>query len=101
MQAGESKPRLPPRHVILTYELAGTLRHKWAMNPWHVHEMAVDRAGNVYTLGHRIDGHSAKLIRKYSRDGVFELTTSFFPMLGGAGDDVLFLNRYTATVLRR
>jgi hypothetical protein len=82
VQAGERALRLPPRHVILTYDLAGTLRHEWVMNPWHVHEMAVDRAGSVYTLGDRIDGHSANLIRKYSRDGVLErefMPAAMFP----------------------
>jgi hypothetical protein len=52
------------------------------MNPWHIHEMAVDRAGNVYARGERIDGHSANLIRKYSRDGVFErefMPAAMFP----------------------
>jgi hypothetical protein len=82
VQAGEKALRLPPRHVILIYDVAGTLRGKWAMNPWHVHEMAVDRAGNVYALGERIDRHSANLIRKYSRDGVLErefMPTATFP----------------------
>jgi hypothetical protein len=77
VQAGEKALRLPPRHVILTYDLAGGLRGKWAMNPWHVHEMAVDRGGNVYALGERIDRHSANLMRKYSRDGV--LKREFMP----------------------
>jgi hypothetical protein len=30
-----------------------------------------------------------------------ELTTSFFPMLGRIGRDILFLNRYTATIQHR
>jgi hypothetical protein len=82
VQAGERALRLPPRHVVLTYDRAGTLRSKWVMNPWHIHEMAVDRAGNLYALGDRIDGHSANLIRKYSRDGVFErefMPAAMFP----------------------
>jgi len=82
VQAGEKALRLPPRHVILTYDLAGTLRRKWVTNPWHVHEMAVDRAGNVYALGHRIDAHSANLVRKYTRDGVLErefMPAAMFP----------------------
>jgi hypothetical protein len=94
VQAGERALRRPPQHVILTYDLAGTLRRKWVTNPWHVHEMAVDCAGNVYALGDRIDAHSANLVRKYTRDGVLEwfggaeLTTSFFPMLGRIGRDI-------------
>ena len=82
VQAGEKSLRRPPRHVILIYDLAGTLRGKWTMNPWHVHEMAVDRAGNVYALGHRIDAHSANLVRKYTRDGVLErefMPVAMFP----------------------
>ena len=82
VQAGERTLRVPPQHVILTYDLAGTLGRKWVTNPWHVHEMAVDRAGNVYALGHRIDAHSANLVRKYARDGVLErefMPAAMFP----------------------
>ena len=45
-----------------------------------------------------LDGRRAQSLE--SADGV-ELTTSFFPLLGRIGNDVLFLNRYTATLLRR
>ena len=39
----------------------------------HCHDIAVDRSGCVYALGHRIDGvHGANLVRKYTRDGVVE-----------------------------
>jgi len=82
VQAGERALRLPPRHVILTYDLAGTLRRKWSTNPWHVHEMAVDPAGNVHGMGDRIDAHSANLVRKYTRDGVLErefMPAAMFP----------------------
>jgi len=73
VQAGEEVRREPPRHVILTYDLTGALRRKWVVNPWHYHQIAVDRSGNVYAMGHRIDSRRAKhLIRKYSPDGVVE-----------------------------
>ena len=45
-----------------------------------------------------LDGRRAQTLE--SADGV-ELTTSFFPLLSRVGTDVLFLNRYTATLLRR
>ena len=73
VQAGERALRLPPQHVILTYDLAGTLRRQWVVNPYHHHQIAVDRAGNVYAMGHRIDGQPARnLILKYSPEGVVE-----------------------------
>src|SRR6267378_7565748 len=72
VQAGEEVRHEPPRHVILTYDLTGALLRRWVVNPWHYHQIAVDRSGNVYAMGHRIDSRAKNLIRKYSSDGVVE-----------------------------
>jgi hypothetical protein len=57
-------------------------------NPYHHHEIAVDRAGNVYAMGHRIDGQPARnLILKYSPEGVVErefFQTSLLPNVADA-----------------
>ncbi len=82
LQAGERRQRRPPRHVLLTYDRSGTLRSLWQVNPYHHHDIAVDYDGNVYALGHRMDGQAAaNLIVKYSRSGVVErefLSSKFF-----------------------
>jgi hypothetical protein len=91
----------PPRHTLLLYGHAG-LEEVWQVNPYHHHKIAVDRAGNVYALGHRIDtSQTGKLIVKYSPGGsvVAEfLAADLLPQganavhLGGqAGDNHLWI----------
>src|SRR6266571_2880216 len=89
VQAGEKALRLPPRHVILTYDLNGALRRKWVTNPFYFRQIAVDHAGNVYGLGVRLDGvRVANLVRKYSADGAVQ--GEFFPSVYMADSDELF-----------
>lgn len=86
VQSGEKSRGMPPRHVLLVYDLAGKLRAQWHLNPYHHHEIAIDRGGNVYGLGHRIDGPASNLVIQYSPDGVVTrefLPASLFP--DGAG----------------
>jgi hypothetical protein len=64
----------------------------WQVNPYHHHKIAVDRSGNVYALGHRIDARPAKnLIVKYSPKGT--VIREFLPVdLLPNGQDTVLLN---------
>ncbi len=43
------------KNFILTYDALGNLRRLWDVRPYHHHQIAVDREGNVYGFGHRED----------------------------------------------
>lgn len=89
VHAGEKRLLRPPRHVILTYDLSGTLRRRWVVNPYHHHQIAVDGRGAVYAMGHSITRErGANLILKYASDGTVErefLPARFF----SRGDDAV------------
>jgi hypothetical protein len=72
LRGGERDRHEVPRHVLLTYDVDGTLRSLWEMNPYHHHRIAVDDAGYVYALGHRLNGPTPNFIIKYSPEGVVE-----------------------------
>ena len=89
VQAGERRLHRPPRHVVLTYGLAGALRAVWVVNPFHHHKIAVDQSGNVYCLGHRIDAVRApNVVIKYSPNGVVEREFFSSDLLPGGADAV-------------
>jgi hypothetical protein len=76
-------------HVILRYQPSGFLSKTWHVSPYHHHKLAVDRDGNVFAFGHRIDspdgleGPDYPLLIKYSPDGVVLkefLDRSLFPL---------------------
>lgn len=67
--------QFPPSHqgrlYLLTYGRDGSLKKAWLTNQYHHHKIAVDKMGNVYAFGERIDAMStdAPLMVKYSPDG--------------------------------
>lgn len=78
------------RSLLLSYDGAGVLRKVWNVDPYIHRQLAVDRDGNVYALGHYISTTkgSYPLLVKYSADGKLLrelLFSSTFPQ----GDEVV------------
>ncbi len=76
------------KSLLLTYDAHGSLRKLWDVRPYHHHQVAVDREGNVYAFGHRDDRGEEPdepdypLIVKYSPNGTISwesLPRSSFP----------------------
>jgi hypothetical protein len=76
------------KSLLLTYDAHGSLRKLWDVRPYHHHQVAADREGNVYAFGHRDDRGEERnepdypLLVKYSPSGnvVWEsLPRSAFP----------------------
>lgn len=63
------------KNLLLTYDGLGNLRKLWDVRPYHHHQVAVDREGNVYAFGHREDRGEERgepdypLLVKYSSNG--------------------------------
>lgn len=70
--AGYSPPGEKPFHVrplLLTYTSSGTLEQVWNVKPYHFHQLAVNKEGNVFALGDRDENHPYPLIVEYSSTG--------------------------------
>src|SRR6266404_5399499 len=82
--AGEKHP--PVKSMLLTYDARGALRKVRDVNPYHFHQVAVDRQGNVFALGDRRDSTpnmDYPMLIKYSPKGSVERELLHVKHFGG------------------
>jgi len=81
---GEKHPTV--KSMLLTYDSQGVLRKLWDVDPYHFHQVAVDRQGNVFALGDRRDSTpdmNYPLLIKYSPKGSVERELLLVKHFGG------------------